>query len=266
MNEGAIELSALDVGLAALLVLVAGAVSLALRLRLEGRLAIASLRTVAQLLLVGYILRWVFDLQSPLLIAAVVAVMLVAASFAAVRRPSRAYPGVTVRALVTLVLTGILTVYIVTGLIIDAQPWYRPQYLIPLLGMILGNSLTGISLALDTLLESLHGRWQEVETDLALGATRWEAATPPLRDAVRRGMIPIINTMMVVGIVSLPGMMTGQILEGADPLKAVSYQIVVMFMLAASTAMGSIGVGLLTCLRLFNHRHQLVARDVRMRE
>jgi putative ABC transport system permease protein len=93
--------------------------------------------------------------------------------------------------------------------------------------------------------------------ELAHGATRWEAARDVLRDAVRRGMIPIINSMMVVGVVSLPGMMTGQILAGADPLRAVKWQIVVMFMIAAATSLGCIAVAMLTYKRLFNARHQL---------
>lgn len=91
---------------------------------------------------------------------------------------------------------------------------------------------------------------------------RWEAARDPLSQAVRRGMIPILNSMTVVGIVSLPGMMTGQILEGASPLAAVKYQIVVMFMLAASTSLGSMGVALYVFRRLFNDRHQLRAERI----
>jgi len=126
--------------------------------------------------------------------------------------------------------------------------------------MILGNSLTGLSLCLDQLLETVHERRAEVEMELALGATRWEAARGPLAASVRRGMIPTINAMMVVGIVSLPGMMTGQILAGADPAVAVRYQIVVMFMLTASTALGCIFIALLACRTLFNDRHQLVSR------
>jgi putative ABC transport system permease protein len=105
----------------------------------------------------------------------------------------------------------------------------------------------------------LAERRAEVEMELSHGATRWEAARTPLRDAVRRGMIPIINAMMVVGLVSLPGMMTGQILAGADPLEAVKYQVVIMFMIAGATSMGCIGMALLVYRRLFNEKHQLRA-------
>ncbi|MCA9779445.1 MAG: ABC transporter permease, partial [Candidatus Eremiobacteraeota bacterium] len=98
-----------------------------------------------------------------------------------------------------------------------------------------------------------------VEMELSLGATAREAASEPMRRAVKQSMIPIINSMMVVGLVSLPGMMTGQILAGNDPLVAVKYQIVVMFMLAGSTALTGIGTCYLSYRRLFNDEHQLLS-------
>jgi putative ABC transport system permease protein len=255
----ALELSLVDVGIAAVLVILAGVISLLMRLKLEVRLGIAAVRTVIQLLLVGYILRWVFAIDNYLLVLGVAVIMVALASRAAVARPRFKFSGVTIFAFLSLVTSGFLTAFTVTAVIIKISPWYNPQYLIPLVGMILGNGLTGLSLCLDQLLETLKERRQEVEMELALGATRWEAARGPLSDAVRRGMIPIINSMTVVGIVSLPGMMTGQILQGADPLNAVKYQIVVMFMIAAATALSSIVIALLVFRRLFNSKHQLRA-------
>ena len=151
--------------------------------------------------------------------------------------------------------------WLVTGValfgILGVEPWYSPQYAIPLLGMMLGNTLNGISLGLDRFGSDLVGQRDQVETLLALGATRWEAAGPQVRQAVRTGMIPILNAMMVVGLVSLPGMMTGQILAGIDPIEAVKYQIIIMFMIASATALGTVSVVLLSYLRLFDHRHRL---------
>jgi putative ABC transport system permease protein len=241
MTPGAIRLDALDLTVAGGLVLMAGLVSLALRLGLEKRLALASVRTVVQLLLVGYVLKYVFGLAT------------------------LTFGGATLHAFLTLAIVGLVTTTAVTTLVIAVEPWYQPRYFIPLLGMVLGNGLTGISLAMDTLLDSLAERRAEVEMELAHGASRWEAALPPLRDAVRRGMIPIINSMMVVGVVSLPGMMTGQILAGASPLEAVKYQVVIMFMLAGATSLGCIGMALLIYRRLFNDRHQLRADLIRRR-
>ena len=262
---GAVALSPWQLGLAAALVLIAGGISLALRLGLEKRLALASVRTVVQLLIIGAILKWVFALERVLPILGVVLVMTVIAGGAAVRRSSRTFPGAMWRSVVTLILSAWLTATLVTAAIIQIEPWYKAQYLIPLLGMILGNALTGISLCIDQLLQTLADKRDETEAELAHGATRWEAARGPLAAAVRRGMIPIINSMMVVGLVSLPGMMTGQILAGADPLQAVEYQIVVMFMIAAATAMGCILVALLVYQRLFNARHQLLSELITKR-
>jgi putative ABC transport system permease protein len=262
---GAIPLTVIDVAIGAALVLVAGVVSLLLRLRLEKRLALAAVRTVVQLLLVGYVLHWVFNPAYVLLIVPMIAVMILAAGREAVQRSSRVFSGILWRSFLTLTLSGLVTTVTVTAAVIGADPWYRPQYFIPLLGMVLGNSLTGISLSLDSLLERLTEQRDEVELHLALGATRWEAARDALADAVRRGMIPIINSMMVVGIVSLPGMMSGQIIEGAAPVNAVRYQIVVMFMIAGGTSMGCIIIVLLAYRRLFTRHHQLNSAAIRAR-
>lgn len=254
---GAIPLDALDLSIAASLVVLAGLISVALRLRLEKRLAIAATRTVVQLLLVGYVLRAVFAIENVALVLGVALLMVAAASRAAVQRPSRSFGGVTWRAFLTLVASALLTTVLVTAAVVKVDPWYKPQYLVPLLGMALGNGLTGVSLCLDHVLQELDDRRDLVELELALGATAWEAARRPLADAVRRGMIPIINSMTVAGIVSLPGMMTGQILAGAEPVEAVKYQVVVMFMISASTSLGCILLALLAFRRLFDEQHRL---------
>ncbi len=258
-----IQLSAFDLILAAGLVVAAGLVSMALRLNLEKRLAVATVRMVVQLLLVGYILKVVFRVGSPLVLTAVIVVMVIFASRAAVRQSSRTFHGATWFAFWTLLMSGIVTTFSVTSLVINVEPWYEPRYVIPLLGMVFGNGMTGISLCLDYLLASFDEHRAEVETELALGATAWEAALRPLRAAVQRGMIPIVNRMMVAGVVALPGMMTGQILAGEDPLNAVKYQIVVMFMISAATTVGSVIAGLLVYRRLFNARHQLRVELIR---
>ncbi len=258
-----IAISFRDLALAALLVLAAGLVSLGLRLGLGRQLALASVRTVVQLLLVGYVLTFVFGQGGWLVVLAMGAVMVTAAARAAIRRPTRTYRGAAWQAFATLLLTGLAVTLTVTAVIIDVQPWYEARYFIPLLGMVLGNCLTGVSLGLDSLLNGLVERRHLVEADLAMGATAWEAARPEAQTAVRRGMIPIINSMMVVGLVSLPGMMTGQILAGADPLQAVKYQIVVMFMIAAASSLGCIGVVMLALRRVFTRRHQLALDRIR---
>jgi len=265
MTPSVIELGVVDLIIASGLVVAAGGVSLGLRLGLERRLALAAVRTVVQLLLVGYVLNWVFDLDSAFLVIGLLLAMSAAAGRAAVTRPKRTYDGAAWRTFITLVLCGLTTTFVVTSAVIRVDPWYQPQYVIPILGMVLGNGLTGISLCLDTVLERFANQRDVIEMELAHGATPWEASRDTLRDAVRSGMIPIINSMMVVGIVSLPGMMTGQILSGVDPIVAVQYQIVVMFMIAGATSFGCIGIVILTYRRLFNDRAQLKRDVIRVR-
>jgi putative ABC transport system permease protein len=264
-SPGAIPIGDLELALSAGFVLAAGLMSLWLRLGLGRRLAVASLRTVVQLLLVGYVLRWVFALASPFLVLAVALVMIGAAARAATERPTRTYAGATRGAFAMLTATGLVTTIGATQLVIGVHPWWRPQYLIPLLGMVLGNGLTGMSLCLDEMTRYLDVERARVETELALGASRWEAAREPLREAVRRGMIPLLNTMTVVGIVSLPGMMTGQILEGADPLVAVRYQIVILFTIAGATTLGCALFALHAYRRLFDEDHRLRRDRLRRR-
>ncbi len=234
-----IELGPLQLGIATLLIVAAGVVSLALRLGVEKRLAVATLRTVIQLGLLGLILERVFAIRNPWLVVGLLVLMTVFAAREAVSRASRRYRGILADAWLTMAATCFLVGGIVTQFVVGVEPWYDPQYVIPLLGMILGNSLTGISLCLDRFMDHLETRSAEVELRIAYGASRREALAAPLKDAVRTGMIPIINSMAAAGIVSLPGMMTGQILAGSPPMQAVAYQIVVMFMIAAAVALGA---------------------------
>lgn len=257
VNPNYINLSNWQLGFAAMLILVNIAMSAWLRLGLGRSLLIASVRMVVQLLLVGFILEFVFALKSPLPVVAIGLVMAGLAGIAAVNRTKRRFPGVYWDSLLAVLGAS----FVVTGAgvfgIVNVHPWYEPQYAIPLLGMVLGNTLNGISLALDRFMEGIARERVLIETDLALGATRWEAGHELVSDALRTGMIPTINSMMVMGVVSLPGMMTGQMLAGALPGAAVRYQIVIMFMIAAATALGVLIVILLAFRVLFNARHQL---------
>lgn len=242
---------------AAVLVLLNGVLSVWLRLGLERKLLVASLRTVVQLLIVGYLLAPVFAWDHPGPVLAVCALMVVLAGRAAARRSSRSYPGMQAVAVVSMALGAGLTALLATSSIIAVTPWYRPQYLVPLLGMMLGNTLTGVSLGLDGALAGLDRGRDLVEGRLALGASWWEAARPVARDSIRTGMVPILNAMSVVGLVTLPGMMTGQILAGSDPALAARYQILIMFLIAGATAAGTT-LAVLVSLRLgFDDAHRL---------
>jgi putative ABC transport system permease protein len=265
MKPGYFDLSYYQVGLAALLVLINGSISAFLGLGLGRRLLLAAACTVVQLLLVGLVLEWVFRVDRWYVVLGLMLVMTGVAGSAAIRRVSFRYPGILLSSVVSVWASSWFVTSLALFVIVPVRPWYTPQYAIPLLGMILGNTLSGISLGLDRLGGELSSKRPQVEAILALGGTRWEAAREPVQQAVRTAMIPLINSMMVVGIVSLPGMMTGQILAGASPLGAVKYQIVIMFLIASGTALGAVGVVLLSYRRLFNAQHQFLYHLVRER-
>jgi putative ABC transport system permease protein len=256
------NLSFWQVAIATSLILISCAISLALQLGLGKRLLIASIRTVVQLLLVGLILEWIFALGQWYVVLPIIAGMTLIAGISAVRRTERRYKGIWSDSVISMWASSWLVGAVALMAVIQVQrrghPWYDPQYAITLLGMILGNTLNGISLGLDRFGDELATKREQVETLLALGATRWEAARSAIQTAVRTGMIPTINTMMVVGIVSLPGMMTGQIIAGMAPTQAVLYQIVIMFLLAAGTSLGTVSVVLLGYFHLFNSQHQFL--------
>ena len=255
--SGPIDLSWAQLGGASLLVLANGAASVWLGLGLERRLLVAALRTFAQLTLLGFVLVPVLEARQPWLVAAIALAMTALAAREGVRRAGRAYPRVALDGFVSLAIAAGATVVLATTTLIGVEPWWEPRYLVPLLGMILGNGLTGISLGLDRALTLLDEGRARVELLLALGATRWEAGRPVVAEAVRSGTIPILNSMTVVGLVTIPGMMTGQLLAGSPPLLAAKYQILVMFLIAGATAAGTCGVVLLAALRLLDDEHRL---------
>ena len=254
-----IALGPLDIALAALLIVVDAALSLLLGLGIHRQVTVAAARMVVQLLLVGYALRLVFALASPALTLLAVALMaLVAAREVAVRperRLARAGNYLISLAAVTAVTT--LTAILALTTAIRPQPWWTPQYAIPLAGIILGSVLNSASLSLDHVLDSVGQRRPAIEAQLALGTTFAEATRPLLRSAIRRGTLPIINQMSAAGLITLPGIMTGQILAGLDPVEAVKYQILLMFLLAGSSVLAGAAVAFLSLRRLTDGRDRL---------
>lgn len=251
MTQGVIHISNLQLALSLALVLGAGVVSSVLRLGLGRSLAWAAARTFIQLSLIGYVLATLFAIDNPLLVAAVVAFMCyIAAREARGRAPNvPRYP--IALAFAALAASTYLVATMVCVLIITPEPWYTARIALPIAGLLLGNAMTGIALSVDRLFAEVRTRADEVETWLALGATPHEAVVACEREAMRAGMTPILNAMMVVGLVSMPGIMTGQILGGVDPLVAARYQIVVMFMIAAAVAIGCLILVRASVRRLF---------------
>ena len=236
---GVVAIGWVQLALASGLIIVTGALTVVLHLGVAKDLAIGVLRTYVQLLALGLVLRLVFATSTPLLVFAILGVMLLAATRIILKRSPDAPPGLFGSTLLSMALTGITITFAVTGLIVGVDPWRRAQYVIPIGGMGIGNSMSGIALALERCFADLDSRADEVLALTAMGATPWEAARPSVRTALRAGLIPGINTLAAVGIVFIPGMMAGQILAGIDPLTAAPYQIVVMLMVATADVLGS---------------------------
>lgn len=253
-----IHLGVSDLVAASVMVLAAGILSFLLKLDIEKRLAISALRSVIQLAAVGLILEKVFAIRQALPVLLILAVMMGLAGREAARRSSRRYRGIQLDAWLAMSITCIVVGTVLTQGVVGVHPWYEPQYVIPLLGMILGNSLNGVSLSLERLLEHLSARRHEVELMISFGATRAEALAGPLRAALRTGMIPVTNIMAAAGLVALPGMMTGQILAGTPPLQAVAYQIVIIFTLAAANALGSMLISYAAARRILSSDGRLL--------
>jgi len=254
-----IDLSYLDLSLAAVLILLLALYSHYLRLGLEKRILFAALRTALQLSLVGIVLKVIFEKANVGWIALMALVMLLAAGRevrARQKRPLKGWWGFGVGTIAMFLSSFTVTVLCLT-VIIQGQPWYLPQYAIPLLGMLLGNTMTGISLSVDQLEQAFVQQREVIEQRLMLGQDRREALGEIKRDCIRSGMIPIVNSMAAAGLVSLPGMMTGQILAGNPPMIAVKYQILIMFLIAAGTGFGVLIAVLLTSRRIFDDRHRL---------
>ena len=254
-----IELDWLDLALASVLIFGLAALSWGMRLGVGGRLLIAAARTTVQLLLIGLVLRVLFDHAHVAWVATMAAVMVLVAGREVMARQKHRFRGAWGYGLgtVSMFVSSFTVTVMALAVVIGNQPWYAPQYAIPLLGMVLGNTMNGIALGLDRLTRDATQQRAVLEARLALGEGPGAAIADVRREAIRVGLIPIINAMAAAGIVSLPGMMTGQILAGTPPVEAVKYQILVMFLIAGGTGIGTLIAIAGGARRLFDGRARL---------
>ncbi len=237
--NGVIEIAPWQLFLATGFILLSAGLSLALSLGLVRTLIVAMVRTYLQLWALGFALKWIFGLDTAAIVLPILLLMMIMAAVTVLGRVKEKPRGLFHRVLGAVFLSGVTVTFAVTALVIGVEPWYEARYVIPIAGMVIGNSMNGLALSLERVFSDLRKRKTEVHALLALGATPWEAALPSMRTALSAGLIPTINAMSAAGIVFIPGMMTGQILAGVDPPKAAVYQIVVMLMISAATALGS---------------------------
>jgi putative ABC transport system permease protein len=244
--------------LAFVFIIIAQASSFIYHLGLNRDITIGAVRTFAQLFLMGYVLTFIFSSESLWLTIGIFVVMVVSAMFIVKGRVNEKQVPYILPTFLTMLVTYFATALFVSGLVVGTTPWWEPRYFIPTGGMVIGNSMSAIAIALERLFRDMRQQRELVEMKLSLGANYREASDDLFRNAVTAGMIPSINAMMGVGLVFIPGMMSGQILSGTDPLIAIRYQIVVMFMLVGSTAVTSIVVMLIVRKRCFGSGEEVL--------
>jgi putative ABC transport system permease protein len=254
-----ISLTPLDLSLAAILVLILAVTGQRMGLGIGHQLVIAATRSAVQLTLLGLVLKLLFEQVNPVYMGTLALVMLLVAGYEVMARQQRRMTGVWGMGVGTLsmFLSSFSITLIALTTIIRVEPWYTPQYFIPLLGMLLGNTMSGIAISLDNLTNSAWQQRSVIEARLTLGQEWSEAISNIRRDALRSGLIPIINAMTTAGVVSLPGMMTGQILAGSPPFEAAKYQIMILFLIAAGTGFGALSAVWIASRRLFDDRQRL---------
>ncbi|ACA14658.1 conserved hypothetical protein [Methylobacterium sp. 4-46] len=254
-----ISLGAADLALAAALVVLDAGLSLALRLDLHRQIALAAARMVVQLIGVGYLLRLVFALDDPRATLVLVLAMSLVAAREVAARPEQRFRGLVTEGigLGGVLLATAATCGLALATAIRPTPWYDPRYAIPLAGIVLGSVLNAASLTLDSLLGGVRRERAAIEAQLGLGVPFAEAVAGPVRTAVRRGLLPVINQMSAAGIITLPGIMTGQILAGMDPVEAVKYQILLLFLLAGASGLAALATALLARRALTDDRQRL---------
>lgn len=224
------------------------------KLKLEKEVIIGVVRAVVQLIIVGYILEYVFGFKNPVFTTLLLLFMIFNAAYNAAKRGKAVKKGlmisflsITVGTLVTLVI-----------LILSKTIQYEPYQIIPVSGMIIGNAMVALGLCYKQIASDFKNKREEVETKLSLGADILPSSIEIIRDSIKTGMLPTIDSAKTLGIVSLPGMMTGLILAGSSPMEAIKYQIMVTFMLLSTTSISSFIACYLSYRSFFNSRKQII--------
>ncbi|GET39554.1 ABC transporter permease [Microseira wollei] len=228
------------------------------RLGLEWRLLTATVRAIAQLFGVGFVLEVAFAGNNPVAVLVVLILILTTAALVARNRIGKKIPQILPIVWGALLLSTALSVGYVNLLVLHPPTWYEPQYLVPLAAIVLGQAMNGAAIAGERLTSSLVASRIEIETHLSLGATPQQAVAFYRTEAIRAGIIPTLNSMAIVGVITLPGFFTGQILGGVSPFQAAFYQMLILFMVATATLIATLLVTKGICLKVFNSSEQLI--------
>ena len=256
--EDLIKLDFVDLAIA--VGLMAGAIGLSAweKLGLELNLVTATGRTILQLLVLGYVLDFIFALDNVWGVLAILAVIITITAIVARNRISPKIPLVLPLVWGAIFISTAVTVLYANFLIIQPDRWYEPRYVIPLAGIVLGNAMNAAAIAGERLVSTMNAQSVEIETHLSLGATPEQAVSQYRKAAIRAAFLPTLNQMTLVGMVAIPGITTGQLLAGIRPIDAVSYEILIIFMVAASNLLTTILVTRGLYRQFFNSAAQLV--------
>ncbi len=256
--NGIIDLSLLQVAAAYIFIVILMVILKVKGIAREKEVLIASIRMTLQLILVGYVLVYLFESMNPFLTILVLLIMESFAIYNIFQRANRPLNKALKQVVALSMLLGTLSsLLFFLFVVIQISPWYDPQYFIPIAGMLIGNSMTGISLGINRLLDGMTEQKYRVESALMLGASPKQAAKEVVDSAFDSAILPTINSMMGMGIVFLPGMMTGQILSGVSPVTAIAYQIAIMLGILGSVSLTVIIFVQLGSQSFFNERDQL---------
>ncbi|HAX78766.1 MAG TPA: iron export ABC transporter permease subunit FetB [Cyanobacteria bacterium UBA11372] len=228
------------------------------RLGLEWRLLTATLRAIAQLFALGFVLEVAFAGNGPVEVIVVLILILTTAALVARNRIIKKIPQMLPIVWGALLLSTALSIGYVNLLVLRSPTWYEPRYLVPLAAIVLGQAMNGAAIAGENLVNTINASRIEIETHLSLGATPTQAVASYRQEAIRAGMIPSLNSMAIVGVITLPGFFTGQILGGVSPFQAAFYQMLVLFMVATATLIATLLVTKGICLKVFNSSDQLI--------
>ncbi|MCM1989765.1 ABC transporter permease [Oceanirhabdus seepicola] len=224
----------------------------------EKQIIISSLRMTIQLILTGYVLVYIFDNPNPVYTILIIILMEIFAIYNIFKRVKLTLSKRLKKIIALSMAIGTLTsLFFFVFIVINISPWYDPRYFIPIAGMLIGNSMTGISLGVTRLVDGMHSQRNLVETALMLGATPKAASKDIVDNAFDSAILPTINSMVGMGIVFLPGMMTGQILSGISPITAIEYQIAIMLGILGSVSLTVILFVQLGYKTFFNDEDQL---------
>lgn len=252
------EISILQLALSFVFIIVLLIISKAKKLSNQNLIILASLRMTIQLIITGYLLKYILKSDSPWITLLILTIMEAFAIFNVYKRSN--VKSIKLKNLIAICFIGssLVSIFYYIIIVVAVKPWYDPRYFITICGMLIGNTMTGMSLAINSYKNSFKDQRDLIESALMLGAKPKDAVSKISSDAFNSAILPTLNSMLGMGIVLLPGMMTGQILSGTDPINAIFYQITIMIAIVGTVGITTSIFTSLACKAFFNKREQIL--------